>query len=602
MALRNFRENFKFIVWIVAIAFIAWLVFEIGAGILNFTNPKPWERGIVAEVGNYKISSEYYEYLVQAEIQETLRVRGVEFLPPEEEESIREAVFYRMVDNIRWKKLAEKLGIKLSDKAILTLVMLLPPPELMRDTNFFRDGNFNYQLYLQVLNDKRYAPIFSAYEAKLKEEVPPDLARFLISKIPLPSKEYLWKKYTLENTKYGFDFLNIVYARISDDKVKKPSEDELKRYFERNKEKFLQPPSADIYILRVEKSPSKEDSLQAKEFILRAKKEAERDWNGAVKTYSEDLNSKDSGGNLGWLYVLVLPENVRNDIEKSDTGAILGPYDVPGGYNIVKVLEKNKKGDSVNLSHIFVSIKTSYQTKQKLRDTLLKFLDLAKKRGFREASKELGFKLDSTGEFKLNLGFIPFIGPDRSLINFIRKGKKGDISGIIYKPEYYAVIQIIGKKEGGIPKFEEVRREVERAYILEEKRKIAEAIAKDVIERIKRGESPDSIRAKYPEVYLGSADSANFNTFVPGVANREVFFRALAISKEKGWSGPFDYKDGLYYIFKKYELKPDRADFERRVQQLILQNQQMEAFEILSNLQRDLEDLMPLKDYRGYLY
>jgi hypothetical protein len=28
----------------------------------------------------------------------------------------------------------------------------------------------------------------------------------------------------------------------------------------------------------------------------------------------------------------------------------------------------------------------------------------------------------------------------------------------------------------------------------------------------------------------------------------------------------------------------------------------MEAFEILSNLQRDLEDLMPLKDYRGYLY
>jgi hypothetical protein len=76
----------------------------------------------------------------------------------------------------------------------------------------------------------------------------------------------------------------------------------------------------------------------------------------------------------------------------------------------------------------------------------------------------------------------------------------------------------------------------------------------------------------------------------------------LAISKEKEWSGPFDYKDGLYYIFKKYELKPDRADFERRVQQLILQNQQMEAFEILSNLQRDLEDLMPLKDYRGYLY
>jgi len=600
MALRNFRENFKVIVWMVAIAFVAWLVFEIGAGILNFTNPKPWEQGIVAEVGNYKISSEYFEFLVQAEIQETLRVRGVEFLPPEEEENIREAVFYRLVDNIRWKKLAENLGIKLSDKAILTLVMLLPPPELMRDTNFFKNGNFNYELYLSLLNDKRYAPIFSSYEARLKEEVPSDLARFLLSKIPLPSREYLLKRYIFENTKYGFDFVNIVYARISDDKVKKPSEEELKRYFEKNKENFKQPPTADIYVLKVNKEPSKEDSIQAMELILRAKREAEKDWNGAVKTYSEDLNTRNSGGNLGWLYLFALPENVRKEVEASDTGAILGPYNVPGGYNILKVLEK--KGDSVNLAHIFVSVKTSYQTKERLRDTLLKFLDLAKKRGFKEAAEELGLKVDSTGEFKLNLGFVPFIGPDRNLLNFIRRGKKGDISGIIYKPNYYAVIGIIGKREGGIPKFEEVKREVERAYILEEKKKIAKEIAKEVTEKIKGGESWDSIRAKYQDVYIGSADSASFNTFVPGIANRDVFFRALSLSKENEWVGPFDYQDGLYYILKKYEIKPSKEDFERKIQQLILQNQQMEAFEIITNMQRDLEDIMPLKDYRGYLY
>ncbi len=601
MALRNFRENFRIIVWVVALAFIAWLVFEIGAGILNFTNPKPWEQGIVAEVGNYKISSEYYEFLVQEELQETLRVRGIEFLPPDEEENIRDAVFYRMVDNIRWKKLAENLGIKLSDKAILTLVMLLPPPELMRDTNFFKEGNFNYQLYLQILNDKRYAQIFSAYEAKLREEIPPDLARFLISKIPLPSRELLWKKYSFENTRYGFDFLNIVYARISDDSVKKPSDEELKGYFEKNKEKFKRLPSANIYILKVEKAPSLEDSNQARELILKAKSDAKKDWNAAVKTYSEDLNTRNLGGNLGWLFIFSLPENIRKDIEISDTGAILGPYEVPGGYNILKVLERKGK-DSVNLAHIFVSIKTSYQTKQKLRDTLMRFLNLAKKKGFKEAAKELGLRVDSTGEFKLNLGFVPFIGPDRSLLNFIRKGKKGEISGIIYKPNYYAVIQILEKKEGGIPQFEEVKKEVERAYILEEKKKIALERIREVLERIKRGENLDSIRAKYPYVYIGSADSANLNMFVPGVANREVFFRALNLSKIGEWNGPFDYQDGVYYIFKKYEIKPNRTEFEGKIQQLIFQNQQMEAFEILTNLQRDLEDLIPLKDYRGYLY
>ncbi len=604
MALRTFRESFKWLIWLVSIAFIAWLVFELGANILNFQKVKPWEQGIVAEVGDVKISSEYYEALVQREIQETLRVRKVESISPDEEEAIREAVFFRMVDNIRWKKLAEKLGFKLSDKAVLTLVALIPPQELMNDTNFMRDGRFNYQLYLQVLNDKRYAPIFAAHEARLRDEIPPDLARMLVSKIPLPSKEYLWNRFQFENTKYGFSFVNLVYARIKDEKVKKPSEGELKNYFEKNKENFKQPPTADLYVVRLEKAPSKADSLQAKDLIERAKKEAQINWQGAVKTYSEDENTKENNGDLGWLYVYTLPPEVRSALENADTGQVLGPFDVPGGYNIVKFLGKNEKGDSVRLAHIFVSVKTSYQTRQALRDTLMKFLNLAHKKGFKEAAKELGLRVDSTGKFKLNLGFIPFIGPDRSLMNFIKNAKKGEISGIIYKTRYYLVVQVADKDEGGIPDFEDVKKEVERDFLLSEKKKLALKIAKEVIDKLKRGENADTLRNQYSEygIYIGKADSSSYIMFVPGISNKDVFYRALQIMKPNEWSGPYDYGDGVYYIVKHYEIKPDKEEFEAKFQQLLFQNQQQEAMEIITNLQRELEDLMPLKDYRGYIY
>lgn len=602
MALRTFRESFKWLIWIVSIAFIAWLVFELGANILNINRAKPWEQGIVAEVGDVKISSDYYEGLVQQEIQETLRVRRVESITPEEEDNIREAVFFSLVDNLRWKRLAEKYGFKLSDKAILTLIALLPPPELLRDSNFIRDGRFDYQRYLQVLNDKRYAPIFAGYEQKLRNEIPADLVRFFVSKIPIISKEEMWEKWKFENTKYGFTFVNIIYARVPDEEIKQPTDEELKKFFEKNRDKFYKPPYADMYIIRVYKNPSKEDSLQAKDLIDRAKKEALRDWKEAVRIYSEDQITKENEGELGWLALFTLPPDVRKSVEEADTGSILGPFDVPSGYNIVKVLEK--KGDSVRLAHIFVSIKTSYKTKQSLRDSLMKFLSVVKKDNFLETAKKLGFRVDSTGKFDISLGFIPFIGPDRSLMTFIKNAKEGDISGIIFKPKYYIVVQVVKKYKEGVPNFDEIKDEVKKEYIKFKKKEVAFSLMKKVINELKAGENVDTLRNRYSKygIFIGKADSTDYRSYIPGITNKEVLYRILMNIKSGDWMGPYDYDDGAYYVIKHYEIPPDRNDFEKRLVNLIIQNQQTQAMEILTNLQRELEEIMPLKDYRGYIY
>ncbi|GEM_PF-569389 len=611
MAIRRFRESFKWLIWIVAIAFVAWLGLELGANILNFnwTRVKPWQEGIVAEIGDYQLTVQEYDAAVQKAIADTLAARGVESLPPEEEEAIRDAVFYQLVDMIRWKKLADRYGIKLSDKTVLTLVAMFPPPEIMRDTLFNKDGKFNYQLYLQVLNDKRYAPIFAAYERQLRTQIPVEIARSLFVKVPSVSRYEMWKRYEAENTKYGFSFVNLIYNQIQDTPTG-VSEEQLKEFYEKHKDKFYRPPRADLYIVRVDKVPLKADSLQAKELVDNAYEEAKSDWEGAVKAYSEDTRTKENAGELGWFAKEDpnLPPEIREALSQADTGAVLGPFLFPFGWDIVKVLEEDSTGDSVKLAHILITVKTSYQSKQEIRDSLLKFLEEAKKskkgKDFVELARKYGFRVDSTGLFSISDGFIPFVGPDRALLSWVKRAKVGEVSDVVYRPQFYLVAKLIDKRKAGIPPYEEVKGDVRREYVLNFKREKGLKLLKEIKDKLASGLSPDSLQALYPDVRfgVGTEDSVSYNAFIRGLVAKDLFFALLPKVKPGSWQGPYDYENGAYLILKRYEVPVKKEEFDKKFQTLLPQEQQKVAMKFIGGFAKELEDLYPLKDYRGYIY
>ncbi len=612
MAIRKFRESFKWLIWLVAIAFVAWLGLELGANILNFnwTRVKPWQEGIVAEIGKYQLTVQEYDAAVQKAIAETLAVRGVEALPPEEEEAIRDAVFYQLVDMIRWKQLANKYGIKLSDKTVLTLVALFPPPEIMRDTLFNKDGKFNYQLYLQVLNDKRYAPIFAAYERELRTQIPVEITRALFVKVPSISRYEMWKRYEAENTKYGFSFVNLVYNQIKDTPTG-VSEEKLKEFYEKHRDDFKKPPRADLYIVRVDKVPLKADSLQAKELVDNALEEAKTNWEGAVKAYSEDTRTKEKAGELGWFAKddPNLPPEIRSALSQADTGVVLGPFLFPFGWDIVKVLEVDSTGDSVKLAHILITVKTSYQSKQEIRDSLLRFLEEVekgkdKKAKFVELAKKYGFRVDSTGLFSLADGFIPFVGPDRALLSWIKRAKVGELSPVVYRPQFYLVALLLDKRKAGVPPYEEVKEEVKRKYVLDYKRRKGLKLLEEIKAKLSAGTPIDSIPALYPDIRLsvGSEDSASSNAFVRGLVAKDLFFSLLRKVKSGSWQGPYDYETGAYLVLKRYEVPVSKEEFDKKFQTLLPQEQQQVAMKFIGGFAKELEDLFPLKDYRGYIY
>ena len=69
MIMSKFRKRMKLIFWIVVFGFVAWLVFEVGANILGIRIIKPWQRGILAEYKNGKITYNafltYYENVLR---------------------------------------------------------------------------------------------------------------------------------------------------------------------------------------------------------------------------------------------------------------------------------------------------------------------------------------------------------------------------------------------------------------------------------------------------------------------------------------------------------------------------------------------------------
>ncbi len=116
------------------------------------------------------------------------------------------------------------------------------------------------------------------------------------------------------------------------------SDEEVKRFYEENKEYFSVEESARLLRIIVE---TKE---QASKVLERLR--AGEDFSKVASEVSIDPLTKDKAGDLGWVerYSGLISQEVEEKIFASPAGAIVGPMQTSGGWEIYRVLEKRPKG------------------------------------------------------------------------------------------------------------------------------------------------------------------------------------------------------------------------------------------------------------------
>jgi len=603
MVMEKLRNSTKLILWIVVFAFVGWLFFQLGARISGQRKLKPWQKGIIAEIEGIKIDYKNFEARVNYAIQETLALRENKNLTEDEIKRIRETEFNKLLEDIRWAKFTQqKRKMNIQDGTIYQIILRNPPPEIRNDTSFYTDGQFDYEKYKQVLQDPRAQQYFAAYAYKIKLQIPKEWTiEDIIAALDFSDAE-LWDIYKRENTSVKVKYLAIFTREIPDSLISLNDED-IKKYYNKHKEKFKEQPKAALKLVQFEIKPTIDDTLTIRdrlETALEILKEG-GEFEELIKDYSED------DGDFGW----IKKDDRRTGelfekLKDKNTGEVVGPITYGRGMYLFKI--EKKTGDSIKVKDIFVAIAPSEATKQDVYEKAKEFVNVAKKKGFEEAAKEFNLKILDTGEFSQEAIFIPYIGFKNPVVkHFIKTSNEGEISDVFNLNNRYLVLYLYKKQGERIPAFNEdnIKEKAKKLYILSEKLRIVKENLNRADSLIKSGVLMDSVPGKLMvKAHVAETGYFKWKTPADKIIGYNPEFNGVAFSLKPGLvSKPFITEPHGGFIIKCLDKKePTKEDFERNKVQLVQRLKSEMLNYIFREWQEDFFSLEDIKDYRNYIY
>ncbi|MDH4265224.1 MAG: peptidyl-prolyl cis-trans isomerase, partial [Deltaproteobacteria bacterium] len=357
---------------------------------------------------------------------------------------------------------------------------------------------------------------------------------------------------------------------------------EIETYYQNNQEKFGQPKRIKVRHILV-KSDSKDS-----EALAQARKKAEsiredalkgKDFAQLAKQYSEDPGTKDSGGDLGYITRGQVVPEFEEAAFSLQVGGISNIIQTPYGLHIVKVDEiQEAKIEPLDKAKGQI---IDFLRNRKARELAYDEADQAYAAAFKEKhldgfakGKKLTVKetgLFSSGD-KIDLN--PKMKDSALALS------KGDISPVLRMGEAFVVFQVVEKQEPRVPELPEVERRVTEALRGEKQKAQALAKAKEVLEKLKKGENLKSVAAQ-EKLKLEATGFFERGADPPKMAASEELRKTIAtLSLKNPYAANPLFLDGQYVIFHLKEMKEiDPAQFNSQKENfrraLIQQKQEM---------------------------
>lgn len=426
--LDKMRENASG--WIVKILFaiiIIVFVFAFGLSGLNSTGDP-----VLAKVNDDVVTRAEFEEAYQRMAESVSRSN-----PEVSRDQLQSPEFRRMVlgDLISRKLLlgeAEKLGIAASDKEVFAGIAA---QEGFAGT----DGKFDKNVYAAVLRQNRLTP--AKYEADYKRQIVMTKVRNAVAASAAVTPEQARRMYDWVNEKVGIDYIQVKSSMFVDDVT--VSEDDIKAYYEANKERFKVPERVKIrrlvftpealaghqevtdeemaaYYAANQASMAEGEQVKARHILIMVKdsdpeeKRAEAkkkidevyekarsgaDFAKLAQEYSEGPTGP-SGGDLGWFGRGAMVPPFEEAAFGAEKGDVVGPVKTRFGWHVIKV-EDRKEGSARTLDDAKDEIRTqiarekaSEQVQEMLDQSLdrlvsgMKIGDIASELGLEVASGE----------------------------------------------------------------------------------------------------------------------------------------------------------------------------------------------------------------------
>ena len=341
--MQKHRKYLVITIWISTIAFV-------GAGFVGWgTYQYGSKSNSIAKVGNISITMQEFQTAYNNTYQQYNQALGGKLdAAIAKELGLQKQVLQRLIYQALLKNFANEYGIVVSDEEVQKSILEIKA--------FQKDGKFDKATYTTLLKSMGIKP--KTFEENLKNEI---LLKKTLSLLTLGISK-------LELEAFGSAILmadKLRYKLFAEKDVNvDTNEDELKKYWKENKNRFLTPKRFKLAIFWIKKSNKIPDDAEIENFYKEHKNEfIDNDGKiiplkDAKTSVIEKLQLKASKKEAGLLYIDVkkgkkdaetlklvdvgdpmFTSEVWESIEKAETGKVLKPKVVDGRYAVIKVVE-----------------------------------------------------------------------------------------------------------------------------------------------------------------------------------------------------------------------------------------------------------------------
>ena len=519
---------------------------------------------------------------------------------------------------------ARRLGLAANDEDLMTAIAQVP--------DFQVNGRFNKERYLQLLRANRLSP--AQFEEEQREQLTIQRLYSLLLDSVHVSEAEVQERYRFDQGKIDLYFVRLPLSstlsevKLSDEEVKKFYEDnknlfkeplkveveylsypfdrfsataqitdkEIEEYYQANRDsKFHKPKEVKARAILVRIPPGadakqKSDAQARANRILEAAR-AGKDFAQLAKQESEDSTAA-KGGDLGWVTQAQLPSPLDKNVFGLAKGEISNLIEGPAGFHIVKV-EDIRDEKTQSLKEASAEITRALKAEKGKREAA-KLADQEREKAlsgmdFSKLAQESGVALKVTRPFTAG-EVLPEVGPAPEFYKTALSMSSRDISPVIEGAKAYYILKIKQRTEPTVPPFDAVKSKIEKILQESKASELLQQKARSLLEELKKEKDIKRLAEQHGLKVEDTGWFARSAAQIPKVGElSEMRSGGIELSAEKPFPDKiYMQKDNAYIFAFKDSQGADMERFEKEkadlTKQALAESRQQVLEKFIENL------------------
>jgi peptidyl-prolyl cis-trans isomerase D len=540
--LKTMRTNTKWIMIVVAVSFVAMIVFAWGMDITG-SRSGGVQAGVIADINGRELTWAMYEGMIK----EMRANNSNQQNTIASEQQFHEQVWQQVVTQTLVQQDIEDQGITYSDHELIDFMVNNPSPDLMRLPMFAdEDGRFNIDLYHAFvqnpanLNDPQAAQILMFIEQQARMTLPSYKLQMSLYGAVKVTDAQVRERWLQENEGRGASW---VFVSASDlpDVAAEADPDAIRRYYEENREDY---DTGERRVVRgvffsLDATAADSTEVLKRANLLTERARAGEDFSELANGYTDDrgnapAGSEPRGGDLGFFGRSRMVKPFEDAAFAMEEGEISDPVLSQFGYHIIKVdsirYTDDKERDQIKARHILINVDPSGDTLDSVEAAMRTFNEsVTGGMDFTEQAGIDGYDIVASDAFQDDIGFVPVLNVrSQFLVNRVFEAKSGEVLTPQRTDDGWYIIQVADVLLAGIQPFEEVALRVERDWRQSERSAAAEAFVTRIHQRLRDGMAlAEATQADTEHAAAVRSEAITRRTPIPGLGEMNALAARL---------------------------------------------------------------------------